>query len=106
MKMSTGSRRTRVAAPLRYSVADLRSDLAAALRRAEGGEAVEVTRRGRPVAVLLGLPQYERLRSARPDFWTSYQGFRDSEDLEALGLDPDDLFADARERSAGRDVDL
>lgn len=88
-----------------YSIARLRSELAHAVRAAESGEAVEVTRRGRTVAVLLGLPEYDRLRSERGDFWTAYTQFRERADLEALPTDSDEVFGDVRDPSPGREVD-
>ena len=49
--------------PSRASVGvrELRQRLSVYLRRAEGGETLEVTERGRPVAVLAPLPERERL---------------------------------------------
>ncbi|MGD2115960.1 MAG: type II toxin-antitoxin system prevent-host-death family antitoxin [Acidobacteriota bacterium] len=88
-----------------YSVARLRSDLARALREAEAGGAVEITRRGEPVAVLLGRGDYERLRRGGEDFWERYARFRERTDLDALDLDPDEIFGGVRDRSPGREVD-
>jgi len=87
-----------------YSVAALRAELARAVRRAEAGETVEITRRGEPVAVLLGRGAYERLRRGG-DFWERFTRFRKERDLGALDLDPDEIFRDIRDRSPGREVD-
>ena len=52
----------------RDSIASLRSRLARAVREAEAGGTVEITRRGKPVAVLVGREDFDRLRQGG-DFW-------------------------------------
>jgi prevent-host-death family protein len=90
--------------PKRYSIADARDHLAAIVHEAERGTRVELTRRGRPVAVILALPAYERLTNGRPiDFWTAYQRWRASVDLAELDIDPDEIWNNVRERSPGRE---
>jgi len=44
-----------------HSIAEARNNLPSLVRAAESGKAVELTRRGKPVAVLIGRRQYERL---------------------------------------------
>jgi prevent-host-death family protein len=89
----------------RYSVAEARAHLAAILARAGAGEAVELTRRGRPVAVVLSCEVFERLRSARPRFATTYRAFLERIPLEAVGLERD-FAASVRDRLPGRKVKL
>ena len=50
----------------RVGVRELRQRASELLRRVEGGESIEITDRGRPVAVLAPLPQdpLERLRAS------------------------------------------
>jgi antitoxin (DNA-binding transcriptional repressor) of toxin-antitoxin stability system len=64
---------------------------------------VELTRRGRPVAVLLSLTEFERLRRPRLDFWSACQQLRERFDLDKLDIDPDEVFAVSDDSSAGRD---
>ena len=45
----------------RYSVAEARAHLPSILVQAEAGEAVELTRRGRPLAVVLSHEAFERV---------------------------------------------
>ena len=40
------------------------------------------------------------------DFWTAYLAFRQHYQLDDLGLDSDSIFADVRDRSPGRDINL
>ena len=65
-----------------YSIADARNNLPRLVHMAEDGDAVRLTRRGRPVAVLLSLSEYERLRAAGDGLWDRLQRFRDSVEAE------------------------
>ncbi|WP_437280862.1 type II toxin-antitoxin system prevent-host-death family antitoxin [Sorangium sp. So ce375] len=89
----------------RYSVAEARAQLPAIIEQAEAGEAVELTRRGRPVAVVLSREEFERLRSDRPSFGGAYRAFRKRFVLEEVGLERD-FAASVRDRSPGRKVKL
>lgn len=90
----------------RHSIADARRNLPALIRDAENGRVVELTRRGEPVAVLIGCREFERLSSRRRTFSDAYREFASAVGLEGLALDPDELFADVREETAGREVRL
>jgi antitoxin (DNA-binding transcriptional repressor) of toxin-antitoxin stability system len=76
------------------------------VREAESGKAVELTRRGEPVAVLIGRRQYERLTMRYRGFSEAYREFKREVDLDELGIDPDELFAGTRDDVQGREVDL
>lgn len=53
------------------SVADAKTQLTRLIHQAERGEAVHITRRGKPVAVLLSEDEYARLRQGQEqrNFW-------------------------------------
>ena len=89
-----------------HSIAEARNSLPSLVRAAESGKAVELTRRGEPVAVLIGRRQYERLTLKYRGFSEAYGDFRREIDLEELAIDPDELFAGARDEIHGREVDL
>ena len=89
-----------------HSIADARSNLAELVRKAEAGRAVEITRRGERVAVLIGWSEYQRFTTRPRDFWEAYLEFRRNADLESLDIDPDEVFANVRDRDPGRDVNL
>ncbi len=89
----------------RYSVAEARAHLPAIIEQAEGGVAVEITRRGRPVAVVLSREEFERLRDGRPSFGDAYRAFRKVHALDEVGLERD-FAASVRDRSPGRQVKL
>ena len=72
---------------------------------AEAGQAIELTRRGRPVAVILSLRELERLRGTRTQFSGVYRKFLESHSLQEVGLDAD-FFDTARDPEPGRKVSL
>lgn len=84
------------------SVADARNHFPELVHQAEGGAVVEITRRGKAVAVLVSKNEYTRLTQARPDVWQAIQDWRKTVDWDELG-DVDEIFADVRDRSPGRD---
>ena len=88
-----------------YSIAQAKDRFAEAIRAAEAGEPVTLTRRGRPIAVILSEAEYQRLTSPRGDFWTALQEFRATFDAERDGVEPE-YWESLRDRSPGRHVDL
>lgn len=91
---------------VKYSIAQARENLPTLVREAEEGKSVELTRRGEPVAVLIGRKAYERLKARPAGFSEAYKSFLESVDLEALAIDPGEVFGSVRDRSEGREVDL
>lgn len=89
-----------------YSVAQARDQLAQLIRQAEHGTPVEITRRGKPVAVLLSAEEFERLSRHGGTFGKSLAEFRRRWGIDTLALDPDEVFEDVRDRSPGREVVL
>lgn len=89
----------------RYSIAEARAGLSTLVDEVEAGHDVELTRRGKSVAVVISRGTYERLRADRPRFSQTYAAFRARFDLQAVGTDGDAL-ADLRDRSPGRPVAL
>lgn len=86
------------------SIADARNSLPSIVREAERGSPVELTRRGKRVAVLLSADEYERLKPPTADLWSAVEQFRAGRDLSAI--DAAEVYADVRDRSPGRAVDL
>lgn len=56
-----------------HSIADARARLPELVREAESGKAIELTRRGEPVAVLIGRKQYDCLGFANTAFLRSLE---------------------------------
>lgn len=88
------------------SIAQARSDLPSLVREAESGGTVELTRRGNPVAVLIGHREYRRLTTAGRSFAESYERFTQEFPLRELAIDPDAVFGRVRDETSGRKVDL
>ncbi len=84
------------------SIADARDRLASLVHDVEEGAPVEITRRGRPVAVLVSYHEYQRLLGEGPSFWDAMLAYRSSaqlDDPQALGIEPSDF---PRDNSPGR----
>ena len=90
---------------LRYSIAEARSRLPTIVDEAEAGREIELTRRGRPVAVVVSCQAFERLRGRRRQFGDTYRAFLERHSLDEIGLD-DNLGAFTRDGAAGRKVEL
>ena len=84
----------------------MRSNLPRLVREAESGKTVELSRRGEPVAVLIGLRQYDQLAGQQRTFGEVYDKFTREIDLAELNIDPDELFKTEREKTVGREVGL
>lgn len=88
-----------------YSVAEARQNFARLIRSAERGKAVEITRRGHPVAVLLSAAEYLALTDERPSFSEALHRLRADLHVEELGIG-DEEFGGLRGDSPGREVAL
>jgi prevent-host-death family protein len=71
-----------------YSVADARARLPKILDDVEAGKDVQLTRRGRPVAVVLSPLRYEMLCSEHTNFGDAYHAFLGRHAPEEIGLEP------------------
>jgi prevent-host-death family protein len=88
-----------------YSVADARAHLPDILDEVEAGKDVQLTRRGRPVALVLSPERYEMLRSEYTNFADTYRAFLSRHTAKEIGLEPS--FLDSlRDREPGRRVRL
>jgi len=94
-----------VSKPKRYSIAEARSSFPTLVREAEAGQEVELTRRGKAVAVLVSLDKWERLHANRPRFAEVYRNFLGKYSLDEVGLDEGSLQV-PREKGRGREVSL
>ena len=88
-----------------YSIAEARSNLPTIVDQAEAGREIELTRRGKPVAVVVSLREIARLRGKRAPFGDAYKRFLNAHALNEVGLD-DGFFNATRGGEAGRKVAL
>lgn len=88
----------------RYSLAAARQNLPRLLDAVEAGAAIEVTRRGKPVAVLVAVDEFERLSEGRRTFQQSYRDFlRRNPDLAEHAVEAEEWLSGARDPDPGRD---
>jgi prevent-host-death family protein len=86
----------------RYSIADARTKLSSIVDQVEAGQEIELTRRGKSVAVIISVREAERLRgSERAVFRDAYRRFRRTHALEDVGLEDHEL-ASLRDHSVSR----
>ena len=84
-----------------YTMAQASQQLPDIVTMVEQGYAVELTRHGKPVAMVVSMTEYRTLHDQpHRDFWQALQEFRHqyAHDL----LDGDDVFGDVRETTLGR----
>lgn len=87
----------------KVSVAEARQNFARLIKRAQQGRAIEITRRGEPVAVLLSAAEYLVLTGERPSFVEAIDRIRDRLGVEGLGIGDEELDG-LRDESPGREV--
>ncbi len=84
----------------RYSISEAKDHLPRLVHAVARNGPVEITRRGRPVAMLVSMGEYERLRGRRVGFWQALEAFRRVAGRDmSLG---DGVFLDLRDRGTGR----
>lgn len=85
------------------SIAEARHDLAAVVHQLEHQPRIQLTRRGKPVAMLLSVREYQRLTTPTHNFWEAYTAFAEAMDLRQLDIEPE-VFAGVRDQESGREV--
>ena len=86
-----------------FTISEAKNKLPAIVHSVESGPSVKLTRRGRPVAVLLSIKEYEALSRKRVGFWNALRDFKEKN--KDVGISDQDLD-NLRDRSIGREVDL
>jgi antitoxin Phd len=88
-----------------YTIAEAKNRLPSIIHSVENGPSVKLTRRGRPVAVLLSIAEYERLHRQKGNFWASLLKFR--KNIENLDFEISDMdFTGLRDKTPGREFSL
>ena len=88
-----------------YSIADARKHLPALVDEVAAGNDVQLTRRGKAVAVVVSVAEYQRLRAGLVPFAVAYARFLERFPEGLDGNDPE-YFDSLRDRSPGREVEL
>jgi len=81
------------------SIAEAKNHLPALVHDAEK-QPIILSRRGRPVGVLLSHERYEALLGSGGDAWTRLQSWRQAHDVDSLELAS--AFDDVRDKTPGR----
>jgi len=87
----------------RYSIAEARNRFAEIVHDLKHVSRVEVTRRGRPVAILISIEEFEMLRAGSVTFTSAYEAFRNTFYLAKAEIEPK-AFEDLRDPSPGREM--
>ena len=88
-----------------YSIAEARDRFTSLIRRVEQDTTVELTRRGKPVAIIMSIQHYQQLQAGKRGFWQAYEAFRARHDLQSLDIQPE-IFSDIRDTDPGREIEL
>jgi prevent-host-death family protein len=88
--------------PSTFTIAQARIHFPGLIHDAEKGKPVEITRRGKPVAVLVSVDAYRHLTAPRLGFWEVVSTFRGRIKASKAGLEPKDLRG-IRETEPGRE---
>ena len=86
-----------------YSISQARDQLARLVHDAESGRHIELTRRGRPVAVVIAIDEYRKLSAPKTGLWSAIADFRSSHDLSGMEDLADELSSGTRSGDGGRE---
>jgi prevent-host-death family protein len=88
-----------------FSIAEAKNKLPAIIHRVEKGPKIKLTRRGKAVAVLLSINEYERLSNNAAGLWDALSKFRET--IKDINADiSDSEFEGLRDADPGREVRL
>ena len=88
-----------------FSIAEAKSKLPALIHSVEDGPYVQLTRHGKPVAVLLSIREYELLVLKKKGFWNALMKLRNAIEKEGIKITDAD-FRGLRDTSYGRESEL
>lgn len=86
-----------------FSIVEAKNKLTSIIHYVEKGPYIKLTRRGKPVAVLLSIKEYERLSHSYSGFWNALSIFRQNIKDENIDVSDKD-FEGIRDRDTGREV--
>lgn len=89
---------------LQYSIEQIPQNFDQILRDIQDGKSIQILQNGQQVAVILSNQEYNQLRRLPSDFWAALEKFREEHDIANADIDPDEIFANVRDRSPGREV--
>lgn len=87
------------------TIAEAKNKLYSIIRLVEQGFPVRLTRRGRAVAVMLSVGQYDRLSRGSEGYWKALESFRNQMKVENVQISDTD-FEGLRDDACGREVQM
>lgn len=88
------------------SIAEAKNTFPRLVQQAEAGEKINITRRGRPVAVLLSTQAYERLIAPKPALSEFLRTWREEMRTASIPFADESVFTNLRDNAAGREAEL
>jgi prevent-host-death family protein len=88
-----------------YTIADAKNKLPAIIHSVETGQAVKLTRHGRPVAILMSIKDYQRISLKKEGYWSALGSWRKNVEKEGIVITGEE-FENIRDYSLGREIDL
>lgn len=89
----------------RYTIADAKNKLSSLIHSVETGRPVELTRHGKPVAVLLSIKDFQRMNRKKTGYWGALNSWRKHAETEGVVVTGEELEG-IRDHSPGREVNL
>lgn len=84
-----------------FTISEAKNKLPAIIHDVEVGATAELTRHGKPVAVLVSIKEYNKMKTRGLSFWKALRAFRETAKSRSIIMD--DLLPDnLRDRTAGR----
>jgi prevent-host-death family protein len=90
---------------IRYSIGEARDHFTSLIHKVEQDAAFELTRRGKPVAVIMSVRQYQQLQAEKSGFLSAFDAFRAKFDIRQLDIQPE-ILRELRDKNEGREVVL
>lgn len=87
-----------------YPIEQIPLNLDKIIQEVEQGEQIQIIRQGKQIAVMLSASEDERLLNKKAGFWESVEQFRQQYDVEKADINPDEVFANVRDKSPGREI--
>lgn len=89
----------------RYTIAQANNQLSTIVHESEHGTTVRLTRRGKPMVIMLNIDEYTKLCATSNNWWENYLKWHKAADFSNVTNDDmDAVFANVRDRSPGRDL--